>query len=380
MDLLNRERVVRDKLRGVARWCADVVGAGIPLVVAGVVAGCADADSDGFGSSSEADSADRTSAPSDSPPEGRLFPEVFSVLDATAHDDAWFVLDGRATQVHRIGKQGGPVLSFGREGSGPGEFRGPGAIVAHGDSIVVVADGILHLFSPLGEHIADRRFQLGPSFDCLTPMTRTRDAVSLRGGVLLMLHCTGTNLSPTIHAAIETADGFVRSLARLEGEPGVVDLASAFAVISRHPRGFLFGSASRQCLDLFSPSGEKLEEVCHEWLERPDMPPESADQLEDVTARARRAGVRFRVPETMPPFISVSVTAGGRLIYMGPAPGEAPDERMALITLGEAGQAVTLPSPAPPFMFQDGLEVLAVWEEMEGTRIALLTLDDPDAN
>ncbi len=367
---------MRGKSRRVPRWCADVVGPRIPLLVAVVVAGCAEADPGGAGTPSEAGSADRTSGPSGPPPDARLFPEVFSVRDATAHGDAWFVLDGRATRVHRISPQGGPVLSFGREGSGPGEFRRPGAIVAHGDSIVVVENGILHLFSAGGEHIADRRFQLDPSFECLSGTSRVRDAVSLRGGMLLLLDCVGTDAGPTTHAGIETG-GLVRSLARLESASGALDVDGVFAVIASHPRGFLFGSASRQCLDLFSPSGIKLDEVCHEWLERLEFP---QAEFEDLNARARRARVRVRLPETLPPFVAVSVTSAGRLIYMGPAPGEAARETLALFTAGEAGRAITLPVPAAPFMFQEGLGILAAWAEMEGTRIALLTLDDPDAS
>ncbi len=377
------ERVVSNTLTRPGKRHAGLIAAVTLCMFAGAVAsGCSDADREDIGSpAGSVSSPDRTSEKGGAPPGTPLYTEVFSVIDAAVLDGNWFVLDGRGRQVHRISPEGELLHTFGRAGSGPGEFGFAEAIVAHGDSIMVVDDGILHVFSPGGEHIVDRRVQLGPAFDCLTAMVQVSDAVSTPAGLLLLLHCMGRDARSTTHAAIETGEGFVRSLARLNAEAGdVFDFVGVFAVISDHPRGFVFGSASDQCLSLFSPSGGKLDEVCHDWLERPEMPQEMARQLEGSGERARRAGGRIRIPETLPPFLGVSVTAGGRLVYLGPAPGDAEAETLALFTLGNAGQRVVLQAPEAPVMVQDGTRILAAWDELDGTRIALLTLDGLDTN
>ncbi len=360
---------------------AGIIAAVAAFMLAGVVAsGCTEADPEGFGFPAESEPSDRTLEPAGAPPGTPLFAEVLSVTDAAAIDGTWFVLDGRAQQVHRISPEGEPVQSFGREGSGPGEFRRASAIVAHGDSILVVGDGIVHVFSPRGRHIADRRLQPGPSFDCLAATMRITDAVAVRAGLLLLVECSRTDGGRTTHAAIEAGDGTVRSLAHRNLEPKVLDLSGMFTVIARHPRGFLFGSASDRCLDLFDPSGRKLDAICPDWLERPDFPREVARELEGTITDARRVGIRVRLPDALPPFVGVSVMAGGRLVYQVFAPGDPDMETFQLETLGETGQAVALPVPRAPILFQDGTSVMAAWEELEGTRIAIHTLDDLDAN
>ena len=368
-------------LRRRAKRCAEIITAGTTLLLAGVVAsGCSEADPEGFGFPAESEPSARTSEPASPPLVARLFPEVFSVADAAAHDGFWFVLDGRAHQVHRISPEGEPVLSFGREGSGPGEFRRTNAIVAHGDSIVVVGDGIVHVFSPGGQHIVDRRFRPAPTLDCLAATARVRSAVSVRAGLLLLVECVRTDGGSSVHAAIETSDGFISSLAQRDGEARAIDLGGIFTVIASHPQGFLFGTAWESCLDLFSPSGRRLDAICHDWLEQVDIPPELAREFEDAVADARRLGIRVQIPETLPAFAGVSALAGGRLVYQALAPGDPDMETLQLVTLGENGQAWALPVPPAPALFQDGTSVLAAWNEMEGTRIEIRTLGNLDAN
>lgn len=362
------------------RQAGIVVAVASSLFIGAVASGCSEADPEEFGSPAESASPERTSEKGSAPPGTPLYADVFSVTDAAVLDGNWFVLDGRANQVHRISPEGEPVRSFGREGSGPGEFRRANAIVAHGDSIVVVGGGMVHVFGSGGEHIVDRRVQPGPSFDCIAPTMRTTGAVSVGSGLLLQVECFGPDGGSTIHVVAETADGFVRSLAHREGKGRQFDFSGTLTVVAGHPRGFLFGSAWESCLDLYSLSGHRLDAICHDWLEPVDMPPEVAREFEGTIADARRQGIRVRLPESLPAIVGVSAMAGGRLVYQRLVYADPDTETLQLVTRDETGQAVVLPVPPAPVMFQDGRSVLAAWDELEGTRIYMRTLNNLDAN
>ena len=353
------------------------------LLAAALASGCADAGANGGGTTAEADSASGTPETSgmppemsSPPPEARLFPEVFSVSDATVLDGDWYILDRRAHRVHRISPDG-RLQSFGGEGSGPGEFRRPAAIVARGDSIILVASGILHVFSSSGEHLADRRFGAGPTMDCIGMTVRGADAVSVRAGLLLLVKCARPGEGTSTHVAIETVDGALRSLARQDEEVGTLDLASAEPVLARHPRGFLFGSGWDGCLNLFSESGERLDVLCHDWLDRLDIPPEVAREIEELAAGVRAQGIRVRMPEYMAALTGVSVMPGGQLVFKVYESVGLETEILRLVTRGEAGRAVALPVPPASILFHEGTSALAAWEELDGTRIYIRNLDEP---
>lgn len=375
------ERVVNNTLTSPGNRQAGIFVAVASFLSIGVVApGCSEADPKDFGPPPESASPDPTAEMGSAPPGTPLYAEVFSVTDAAVLDGDWFVLDGRANQVHRISPEGEPVRSFGREGSGPGEFRRANAIVAHGDSIVVVGGGMVHVFGSGGEHIADRRVQPAPSFDCFAPTMRTTGAVSVETGLLLQVECFGLDGSLAVHIVAEGADGFVRSLAHREGKRGQFDFGGTLTVVAGHPRGFLFGSAWESCLDLYSLSGRRLDAICHDWLEPVDLPPEVAREFEGMIADARRQGIRVRLPETLPAIVGVSAMAGGRLVYRRLVSADLDMDTFQLVTRDETGQAVVLPVPPAPVLFQDGRSVLAAWEELEGTRIYTRTLNSLDGS
>ncbi|MXW18874.1 MAG: hypothetical protein F4123_01770 [Gemmatimonadetes bacterium] len=111
-----------------------------------------DAEADAAGA--EVPDGDLPSAPAGA----RLYPDVALVADAVWHDGVWFVLDGRADQVHRIGPDGSWLGSFAGRGEGPGELRGNvRPIVVQGDTVVVLDDWGLHLYGLDGTPLADRR-------------------------------------------------------------------------------------------------------------------------------------------------------------------------------------------------------------------------------
>lgn len=71
------------------------------------------------------------------------------------------VLDGTPAAVRRFAADGSPLPDLGRAGDGPGEFRAPAAVVAVGDSIVVLdGDGRRTVFGPGGTLARDERIAL----------------------------------------------------------------------------------------------------------------------------------------------------------------------------------------------------------------------------
>lgn len=317
--------------------------------------------------------------PTSAPPDARLFPEVFSVTDAVAHDRVWFVLDARGNQVHRISPVEGLLGSFGREGSGPGEFRNPAAIAAHGDSIVVIEGGMLHLFDERGTHIRDRDFGLGlVEESCLVLPGSIADAVSVQAGLLLLVRCLNLqdeSIPITVHAAIEMGDGLIRSIAQRSGEPPVIGLPIMAPIVAAHPRGFLLGSAFDTCLDLIDLSGRELDTVCHDGLERIPFPRHLArEALADAITAAREVGLSLGIPDEVSPVVGVSVANGDRLVYRVLLPGRFEAAMFGLVALDETGVVLALDAPQAPGLFVDGTSVMASWEEMEGTRIAFRTL------
>lgn len=158
-------------------------------------------------------------------------------------------------------------------------------------------------------------------------------------------------------------------------------------VMSAHPEGFVFGDASTACLDVFATgaqpgAAEATRSVCHEWLPRWPVSGRSAKAVEDQLRDAAGAvGARVIVPRRLPPFDRVFALASGRLVYRVPVPvpdEEAEDARLfRLAVKGEAGEDLALPTPAASAVFASDNSVLAVWETLDGVRVAVFPTGAP---
>jgi hypothetical protein len=72
-----------------------------------------------------------------------------------------YTVDPKSVRIRIFGPDGRLVKAFGRKGQGPGEFSGPGGIVAMPDGTFIVADVLnarLSYFSPAGAPLKDTRF------------------------------------------------------------------------------------------------------------------------------------------------------------------------------------------------------------------------------
>ena len=299
-------------------------------------------------------------------PGARLHRDVLSVSDAVLYRGSWFVLDRLGSQVHRLSESADLLGSFGRRGEGPGELRGPAAIALHGDTVVVLDGGDLHLYDLDGDHLADRRVGLG---GCANGSAR--DLLSQPTGLLLLVDCRAPDRS-AMSVILEGGEGTSETLVVRASDPGVVDLGMASAVLGAHPRGFVFGLPSNDCLGLFTPRGEELGEVCHDWVERLPVPAAVRGPMESLRARARQSGIRLVELDHLPPFVQVFSVRGG-FAYQVPVPEEI--ESFRLVTRGPAEEAVAFPLPVADGLFAADNSVLLWWEDVEGIRIAVRKLD-----
>ena len=298
------------------------------------------------------------------PPGTPLYREVFSVTDAVLHRGSWFILDRRGTQVHRL-DESGLVRSFGGRGEGPGEFRRPEAIAARGDSVIVLDGGVLHLFDLDGSHVADRTVELG---GCATG--NARDLLAQPTGLLLLASCRDAGQMAWM-VVLEATDGSYRALAVRGSKPGVVDVGMAHAVLGAHARGFVFGLAASDCLDVYSPEGTGLGEVCHDWIERLPLPRQGEDEMAGLRARARQMEVRLVESDLLPPFVQVFPVGGG-LAYQVPVPEDL--ETFRLVKRGVSGEASAYHLPVAEGLFAADNSVLLWWEEVDGMRIGIRNL------
>ena len=90
---------------------------------------------------------------------------------------------------------------------------------------------------------------------------------------------------------------------------------------------------------------------------------------------AGAVGARVLVPRRLPPFDRVFALADGRLVYRVPTP--APDEEAVgaglfrLALRGEGERELAPPIPAASTVFMSDNSVLAVWETLDGVRVAV---------
>ncbi len=303
--------------------------------------------------------------PLEAPPGTPLFQNVLSVEDAVFHNGIWFVLDIIGSQVHRIASDGTLLGSFGREGGGPGEFRGlPTAIGLHGDTIVVTEHGVnyFHLYSLEGAPIEERLLRLDA---CLVP--QILDVASASVGLFFLVTCTQADMRVESRVLLETTDGFIRTVAtRLPARDGPV-VVDAFTppLLSAHPDGFVFGSAREECLSVYHTGGEVLESVCHDWL-TPMTPPRAAVNEMEAALRGR-LDVEWVLPDRFFPFVSVFVTSDEDWIYRVLVSDDPESYELVMPYAGGRTQSL----PRARYVFAHDESLLAGWEDIEGTRIAI---------
>ena len=232
------------------------------------------------------------------------------------------------------------------------------------------------MFTSGGEHIADKFLHVD---ECGSPVPLARGAASLPIGVVLLVDCVSRiGLSPRLKtlAWLVGSDGESRTLTRYAApSPRSFELdVISSPVIASHPSGFVFGKAADDCLAVHGLGGSQEAMVCHDWLERAQVPPEMAESLAQT---GRRTGFHIPKVKSLGPFADVFVSGSGSLVYVTIVADEDGGLWQQLRSLQPDAWENGPDSPTASMLFGSGDSVLGVWEDVEGTRIALYDLAEP---
>lgn len=298
------------------------------------------------------------------PATATLLPSVASVQDADLHDRVWFILDRANSEVHRLTTQGAYLDSFGGDGDGPGEFRSGKLIVTHADTIIVATRRRLHLYRPDGTGLGSRRTE--PPEDCAVP--NLADVASTSAGLLLAYGCDRGERFESV-VVLEVAEGSYRRLAERFASSGNDRAWGPFdegVVVAEHPHGFLFGHPNDECLNVFDITGQVVDRVCHEWIERQPAPDPLGEEWNELAALGRAAGVSLEVPERYPPFDMVFVRRDAGLVYRTLVTASVGVFRL----LAKGTDLLDRVPPASTLFMAEGI-VLAAWYDLAGTHIMI---------
>ncbi len=114
--------------------------------------------------------------------------------------------------------------------------------------------------------------------------------------------------------------------------------------------------------------------MCHDWLERPQVPPDMAERLAETS---RRTGLNIPEMESLAPFTDVFVTGSGGLVYVTLVVDDEGELWQQLRSHQPDAWENGPDSPTASMLFGSGDAVLAVWEDLDGTRIAVYDLAAP---
>lgn len=260
--------------------------------------------------------------------EHQMLGDVQSI--AVARDGAVYLMDGR-TALKKFGPDGTYLKTFGRVGSGPGEYRRPdGGLVVLPDNRVVLRDpgnGRLAVFSPEGEALATWRIS--------SSLNTSRKLYSDRQGNLYTLILWGADNDPdnwvlglwrfdstgTARDSIRIPQWpYQRSIIKAETKDNTSISEVPFSVEDHwtfSPLGYIVGGVSSAYrLDLLKPGGPIR-------IERTVAPVLVQDQEAADFKRARTESFRHdfpgwvwngpSIPSTKPAFRDVFVGEDGRI-------------------------------------------------------------------
>lgn len=328
---------------------------------------------------------DEASAPRVAPREpvpaagrGIVVGSILSVVDARADASGWWIADRVGHTLHRLDSEGRRVASFGRRGEGPGEFRGLLGVVLRGDTVVAFDGGgpRFHYFLPDGTFIREERVRVDGCLGLVPEVARElpgegfvvaaqcfgSPARGIRGG--LFLHRPGGE-APALEVLAPERE------LRHRFNPLIRPLAAPGSA------GVWFGEMNGPCVVLVArplearPPERRDRRICPPEWRRVDLPASIRQEFERVTAGAAVARTVLPIPELLPAYDGLFTHPAGVLLRVPVGDGVTD-----LVLLRPDGRTRTLLEDLPELVFAEGSRVLAAWEEAEGTRIEVLSLQE----
>jgi hypothetical protein len=301
------------------------------------------------------------------PVEGILHLEIFRVADAWRSPRGWILTDTRGDRVHRLMVDGSYSGTIGGVGDGPGEMRSPMAAVAEGDSIWVLDRRRRSLERFDGEGRFVTRSTIEHS-DCSGGIP---EGLIRSAGALLVLLVCPRSVPPGISfsvARVTAGDGSIPVLTE-RGPSFSTRMQPVVPMIGPAVDGFWWALSDRACLRRHDSSGRNVETRCLADWTAISVPDSVRSAIANDPVLASR-GLAMQVPEHYPAFDR---------IFQGPN-----GDPLVLTVLGEEARALDRVRPdgslerildgLPRNTFVDGGEVLAAWEELEGTLIRIYPL------
>jgi hypothetical protein len=291
---------------------------------------------------------------------------------AVAPEGSIYVMDAQVPALRKYRPDGGYVATFGREGAGPGEYRGPdGGLAVLSDGRVVLRDprnARLQVFSATGEPAGS--WPIRGSFNTSNPLVvDTADRVytqilldpeasvaDWKVGLVAYDGATGEPVDtvpapdwdyeePRLVAQHVTDDGTNTSINTVPFSP---TKTWAFS-----PHGHMVGGLStRYAIDQYLRDGTVLR------MERVDDPVAVAPGERENREEQARWNMRQTqpdwtwngpaIPDTKPPFRGLYVGKDGRIWVMVPQPGEPiPEDQV------ESPRDNGDPNPRPPALWRE---------------------------
>ena len=272
---------------------------------------------------------------------------------AVADDGSVYLMDSQVPALRKYAPDGTYLTTFGREGGGPGEYKGPdGGLVVLADGRVVLRDpgnARLQVYSPEGEPLAT--WPLRGGFNTGSPMVVDTAGVvwtqvlldpeagvtDWRMGMAGVDSRTGQPVdtvpapewdyeAPKLIASISSGENRSTSVSNVPFSP---QPSWAFS-----PLGWMVGGLStRYAVDQYLPGGQvlRIERVAESVPVQPD---ERADQERQTTWGMRTTQPDWKwngepIPDRKPPFRGIATGVDGRIWVMVHQPGQrVPDEEL----------------------------------------------------
>lgn len=291
-----------------------------------------------------------------------MFGQVGSL--AVAPDGSIYVMDRQAPALRKYSPDGKYVATFGREGAGPGEYKGPdGGLAVLDDGRVVLRDPAntrMQIYSPTGEPIGEWKIRGG--FNTSSPLYvdtagRVYTQVLLdptaglgdwRMGLVAYDSHTG---QPGDTVAEPTWDYERQTIVASQKTDGGTSTSMNYVPFTPHsstafsPLGYWVGGVSdRYAIDEYRPDGVLRIERTVDPVPVGDGEKSNEEDIATWGMRTTQPDWKWNgaaIPDTKPAFRSVYTGADGRVWVMVHRPAERiPDDQIQEASDG--------PNPQPP--------------------------------